>query len=156
MNTVTGERLRMRHRGAGHLASRQILRLPLFGLAIMVILGATIFVSWQSEAISAKSGQIADRTIKAPRTATFTSDLKTMERRQEAYDDARNIVLRADSSIAATQGEALNQALNGINAVRADKGANPGNAAERIRSTAEGRRAKTAGDRRKCSLDGRG
>jgi putative nucleotidyltransferase with HDIG domain len=138
MNKFTGEGLLTRRRGAGHLTSRQFLRLPLFGLAIIAILGATIFLSWQSEAISAKAGQIADRTIKAPRTATFTSDLKTMERRQEAYDDARNIVLRADASVASTQGEALNQALNGIDAIRADKGANPGTAAERIRSTAEG------------------
>lgn len=138
MNKVTGEGLLTRRRGAGHLVSRQFLRLPLFGLAIMVILGATIFVSWQSEAISAKTGQIADRTIKAPRTATFTSDFKTMERQQEAFDDARNIVLRSDSFMASTQGEALNQVLNGIDAVRADKGDNPGAAAERIRSTAEG------------------
>src|SRR5690606_7768785 len=121
--------------GVGHLTSRQVLRLPLFGLALIVILGATIFLSWQSEAISAKAGQIADRTIKAPRTATFTSDLKTMERRQEAHDDARNIVLRADTTVASTQGEALNQVLNGIDAIRADKGSNTGTAAERIRST---------------------
>ncbi len=138
MNKFTREGLLTRRRGVGHLASRQVLRLPLFGLAIIAILGATIFLSWQSEAISVKAGQIADRTIKAPRTATFTSDLKTMERRQEAYDDARNIVLRADASVASTQGEALNQVLNGIDAIRADKGANPGTAAERIRSTAEG------------------
>ncbi len=138
MNTFTREGLLMRRRGVGHLTSRQVLRLPLFGLALIVILGATIFLSWQSEAISAKAGQIADRTIKAPRTATFTSDLKTMERRQEAHDDARNIVLRADPSVASTQGEALNQVLNGIDAIRADKGSNTGTAAERIRSTAEG------------------
>lgn len=138
MNEINRGGLLTRRRGAGHLTSRQFLRLPLFGLAILAILGATFFLSWQSEAISAKAGQIADRTTKAPRTATFTSDLKTMERRQEAHDDARNIVLRADSSVASTQGEALNQVLNGIDAIRADKGSNPGNAAERIRSTAEG------------------
>lgn len=144
MNTVTGQGSLTHRRGAGHLVSRQLLRLPLFGLAILVILGATIFISWQAEAISAKAGQIADRTIKAPQTATFTSDLKTMERRQEAYVDARNIVLRADASIASIQGEALNQALNGIDAIRADKGSNPGNVAERIRSTAEGISAEDA------------
>jgi putative nucleotidyltransferase with HDIG domain len=138
MNTFTRKGLLARRVGPDRAVFRQFLRLPLFGLAIMVILGATILLSWQSEAISVKAGQIADRTIKAPRTATFTSELKTMERRQEAYDDARNIVLRADPSVAPTQMGALNQALNGIDAIRADKAANPGSAAERIRSTAEG------------------
>lgn len=138
MNKFSRKGLLKRRVGSGPVASRQLLRLPLFGLAIMTILGATILLSWQSEAISVKAGQIADRTIKAPRTATFTSDLKTMERRQEAYDDARNIVLRSDPSVAPTQMAALNQALNGIDAIRADKSTNPGTAAERIRSTAEG------------------
>src|SRR6185312_569170 len=94
----------------------RISRFVLFGLCIYLVLGLVLYVTWQSDSLNLKAGGIADKTIKAPRTATFVSDVATDERRQEAYDDSRNIVLKSDPSVASTQLAALRTALNNIDA----------------------------------------
>jgi len=117
----------------------RISRFVLFGLIIYLVLGLILYVTWQSDSLNLQAGGIADRTIKAPHTATFVSDVTTQERRQEAYDDSRNIVLKSDPTIATTQMAALRSALNNIDAIRS--GATPtasANRADQIRSAVEG------------------
>jgi cyclic-di-AMP phosphodiesterase PgpH len=117
----------------------RISRFVLFGLSIYLVLGLVLYITWQSDSLNLKAGGIADQTIKAPRTATFVSDVATEERRQEAYDDARNIVLKSDPSVATTQMTGLRSALTSIDAIRS--GATPvasTNVSDQIRSTVEG------------------
>ncbi|MBX6342253.1 MAG: metal-dependent phosphohydrolase, partial [Thermomicrobiaceae bacterium] len=116
----------------------QAARLALFGLAILATLAVVLYLTWHSDTVSFKAGQIADRTIKAPRTATFISQIKTQERRQEAYDDARNVVLRSDPTVAPTQAAALQKALAEIDQVRAGAEPDHGRAVDRVRSAVDG------------------
>lgn len=114
------------------------LHLAIFAAAIIAILGSVLYLTWTSDALTLKVGQISDGTIKAPRTATFVSQSKTQERRQEAYDDARNVVTRADPAVAPNQMSALRQALATIDTVRSDPRQDPSQAVDRIRSSVEG------------------
>lgn len=106
---------RVTPRGA---AARQIVSLVLFGLALVGILIAALYLTWETNALTLKAGQIADRTIKAPRTATFVSQTKTKELQQEAYDDARNVVFTTDPTIDSTQINAQRQAIQSIDSIR--------------------------------------
>lgn len=117
--------------------SWQLARFSLFGLAIFVVLGWLLFLTWQSETLTLRAGQIADRTVKAPATATFVSERRTQERRQEAFDDARNVVMVADPNIAPSQVAMLREALVKIDEVRAS-GVSESMAADRVRSAVEG------------------
>ncbi|HET7035691.1 MAG TPA: HDIG domain-containing protein [Thermomicrobiaceae bacterium] len=111
-----------------HLAGRFGLRQPvawrvfsfaMLGLAILAILSGTLYLTWQSDSLNLKAGEIATRTIKSPATDTFVSALRTADARQEAYDDARNVVLLPDASVAPAQVAALQKALLQIDEVRA-------------------------------------
>lgn len=101
--------------GAG---ARRLASLALFGILVVGILIGLLYLTWASDALTLKAGQIADRTIKAPRTATFVSQTRTDEQRQEAYDDARNVVLTTDQSVEPNQLAALRQSLSAIATVR--------------------------------------
>lgn len=127
-----------RHLGRTGAGSVQVVHLALFFCALVAMLTMLIYVTWESGELTLKAGQIADRTIKAPRTATFESELKTQELRQEAYDDARNIVLAADPAVAPNQLNALRQALTAIDTVRADRTQSAAAASDRIRASVEG------------------
>ncbi len=123
----------------------RISRFVLFGLSIYLVLGLVLYFTWQSDSLNLKAGEIANRTIKAPRTATFVSDLSTQERRQEAYDDSRNIVLKQDANVAPAQLASLRQALDEIDAIRS--GATPvanANISDQIRSSLDGLSASDA------------
>ncbi len=123
----------------------RISRFVLFGLSIFLVLGLVLYFTWQSDSLNLKAGEIANRTIKAPRTATFVSDLSTQERRQEAYDDSRNIVLKQDTTVAPAQLASLRQALSEIDAIRS--GATPtanANISDLIRSSLDGLTASDA------------
>lgn len=99
-------------------AARQLVSLAGFVLALVAILVAALYLTWETNALALKSGQIANRTIKAPRTATFVSQTKTKELQQEAYDDARNVVFTTDPTIDSTQTNAQRQAIQSIDSIR--------------------------------------
>src|SRR5579875_653959 len=113
---------RVTPRGA---AARQIVSLVLFGLALVGILVGALYLTWETNALTLKAGQIADRTIKAPRTATFVSQTKTKELQQEAYDDARNVVFTTDPTIDSTQIDSQRQAIQSIDAIRTNLQTSP-------------------------------
>lgn len=117
----------------------RISRFVLFGLSIYLVLGLVLYFTWQTDSLNLKVGEIANRTIKAPRTATFESELGTEARRQVAYNDSRNVVLTRDQSVAPAQIAALRQTLNEITAIRS--GATPvanADTSDQIRSTLDG------------------
>ncbi|MGA7672059.1 MAG: HDIG domain-containing metalloprotein [Nitrolancea sp.] len=123
----------------------RISRFVLFGLSIFMVLGLVLYFTWQSDSLNLKAGEIANRTIKAPRTATFESDIGTQERQQEAYDDSRNIVLKQDDTVAPAQLASLRQALDEIDSIRS--GATPvanTNMSDQIRSVLDGLSASDA------------
>ncbi|MDI3339543.1 MAG: HDIG domain-containing protein [Sphaerobacter sp.] len=131
-------------RRSGGPALQQVVRLLLFGLCLLAVLVLVLYATWESDALTLKVGQIADRTVKAPRTATFISQTKTEAKRQEAYDDARNVVLRPDPAVAPNQTAALRQGLTVIDTVRADRSQDRARAEERIRGAVEGLTAEEA------------
>ncbi len=133
-----------RRGGADASRRRQALQLVAFGLALLAILVLVLYATWESDALTLKVGQIADRTLKAPRTATFVSETRTEAKRQEAYDDVRNIVLRTDPAVAPNQTAALRQALTAIDTVRSDRNQDRTRAVDRIRGTVEGLTAEEA------------
>jgi len=107
-------------------------------------LAALVYGAWEASGIALQPGQIADRTIKAPYTATFESRLLTQQARQEAYDDARNIVLVRDPAVEAAQLEALNRLLTQLDAIRAQRGSDLAAATQQAQSALEGLGAEDA------------
>jgi len=107
---------------------------------VLVTLGVAIvlYTTWESNELNLRAGQIADRTIKAPATATFESKLLTEQARKEAYDDARNIVLVHDPSVAAAQLEALDRLLGQLKTIRTERGQDLQAATEKAQAALEG------------------
>ncbi|TVR68693.1 MAG: HDIG domain-containing protein [Sphaerobacteraceae bacterium] len=110
--------------------------LAVFGMVIVALGTASVYVTWATDSVVLQEGEIADRSYRAPRTETFISELRTEERREEAYNDSRNIVLRDDPSVAPDQISDLNSALEGIDEIRA--GEIDDDEIEQIHSLAEG------------------
>lgn len=128
----------LRHVSPSSTRGHHAARLAVFGLALIASLMLLLYATWESEVLTLKAGQIADRTMKAPRTATFVSQTRTDAKRQEVYDDARHIVLRPDPAVAPNQMGALRQALASIDAIHADSEQDRSRAVERVRGTVEG------------------
>jgi membrane-associated HD superfamily phosphohydrolase len=72
-----------------------------------------------------KSGEVATQDYLAPRTATYTSELLTEQKRQEAENNIAPIYSPPDTNVARRQSERLRAALAYINTVRADTFATP-------------------------------
>ncbi|MCX7623099.1 MAG: HDIG domain-containing protein [Thermomicrobium sp.] len=105
---------------------------------------ALVYGAWEASGVTLRVGQIADRTIKAPYTATFESQLLTRQARQEAYDDARNVVLVRDPSVETAQLEALNRLLTQIETIRAQRGTDLAAATQQAQAALEGLSAEDA------------
>ncbi|GBD17872.1 Cyclic-di-AMP phosphodiesterase PgpH [bacterium HR27] len=120
----------------------------LLWLGVIVLLWLPIAVLvygvWEASGVTLRPGQIADRTIKAPYTATFESQLLTQQARQEAYDDARNIVFVRDPSVEAAQLDALNRLLSQIEAIRSQRGTDLQAATQQAQAALEGLSAEDA------------
>ncbi|HET9015179.1 MAG TPA: HDIG domain-containing protein [Thermomicrobiaceae bacterium] len=124
---------------------RQLLGLALFALATVGILTAVLYLTWSTDSTVLQVGEIANRTIKAPRTATFVSTTLTQQQRQEAYDDSRNVVLTPDPSVAPTQMSALQQALLTIDEAKSVGTPGTSNVIDQIRGAVPGLSAGDAG-----------
>jgi cyclic-di-AMP phosphodiesterase PgpH len=117
---------------------RQTLFLAVFAVFVLALAAGSVYATWSTDVISIREGQIADRDIKAPSTATFVSEIRTEERRREAYDDSRNIVLRPDPSVAPNQTASLRESLQIIEDVRDNDSLPRSVALEQIRSSIDG------------------
>lgn len=97
----------------GHL-----IRLALFGLALLLILGAAV-APWNSlSRVDLPVGTVADRTIKAPRTLTYVSDIRTQAKRDEAASDERLKVFTRDTTVTARQQTQLDSAIRTLTELR--------------------------------------
>jgi cyclic-di-AMP phosphodiesterase PgpH len=114
---------------------RLTLALALFGSAIVVAGTASVYATWVTDSVVLQEGEIADRSFRAPRTETFVSELRTEERREEAYSDSRNVVLREDPSVAQGQISDLNESLEAIDDIREE---DDGDEIEQVQAVAEG------------------
>ncbi|MDW7981260.1 MAG: HDIG domain-containing protein [Thermomicrobium sp.] len=110
----------------------------MIALGLWFPLAALVYGAWEASAVRLRPGQIADRTIKAPYTATFESQLLTQQARKEAYDDARNIVLVRDPAVGAAQLEALNRVLTQLESIRSQRGGDLAAATQQAQATLEG------------------
>lgn len=107
-------------------------------LTLWLPLVALVYGAWEASGVNLRPGQIADRTIKAPYTATFESQLLTQQARQEAYDDARNVVLVRDPSVEAAQLEALNRVLTQLENIRSQRSTDLAAATQQAQAALEG------------------
>jgi cyclic-di-AMP phosphodiesterase PgpH len=117
---------------------RLALVLALFGSIIVAAGTASVYATWSTDSVVLQEGQIADRSFRAPRTETFVSELRTEERREEAFSDSRNIVLREEPSVAPEQIGELTSALDAIEEVRQEFGEADEESVEQVRAVAEG------------------
>jgi cyclic-di-AMP phosphodiesterase PgpH len=116
---------------------RMVMILAIFGLTVVALGTASVYATWSTDSVVLQEGEIADRSYRAPRTETFVSELRTEERREEAYSDSRNIVLREDPSVAPAQVADLQAALEGIEEVRDEDDVNDDDV-EQIHTLSEG------------------
>ncbi|MFN3337776.1 MAG: metal-dependent phosphohydrolase, partial [Thermomicrobium sp.] len=107
-------------------------------LTLWLPLVALVYGAWEASGVNLRPGQIADRTIKAPYTATFESQLLTQQARKEAYDDARNVVLVRDPSVEAAQLEALNRVLTQLENIRSQRSTDLAAATQQAQAALEG------------------
>lgn len=145
-------RIRFRDALLSSVSAQRIVRRWLGGwllwLSVVVVLWAPValmvYGSWEARSLALRPGQIADRTIKAPYTATFESQLLTEQARREAYDDARNIVYVRDPAVETAQLEALNRLLTQLESIRAQRGTNLDAAIQQAQAAFEGLSAEDA------------
>ena len=78
---------------------------------------------WQSPAL--QLGQVADQDYRAPRSITYTSEILTEQRLQEAEKSILPVYTMPDTNIARRQSEKLRAALTYITNVRLDSYATP-------------------------------
>lgn len=121
-----------------HPWAGSVLAMAAFFFLVALVLTVVLYTTWETGELNLRVGQIADRTVKAPRTATFESKLLTDQARKEAYDDARNIVLVHDPLIATAQLEALNRLLAQVETIRAERGGDLTAATQKAQAALEG------------------
>lgn len=107
-------------------------------LTLWLPLVVLVYGAWEASGVNLRPGQIADRTIKAPYTATFESQLLTQQARQEAYDDARNVVFVRDPLVEAAQLEALNRVLTQLENIRSQRSTDLAAATQQAQAALEG------------------
>ena len=95
-------------------------RLALFTLLIMLVSISTVAIDWGGSKVELQADEIATETLKAPETVTFESELRTAERRQEAYADERNVVETYDQSVRTSQLSDLQSFLSRAETIRND------------------------------------
>jgi putative nucleotidyltransferase with HDIG domain len=95
-------------------------RLVLFTLIVMLVSVSTVAFGWSRSQVELQDGDIATETLKAPETVEFESELRTAERRQEAYSDERNIVQTYDQSVRTTALTDLQAFLARAETIRGD------------------------------------
>jgi cyclic-di-AMP phosphodiesterase PgpH len=97
----------------GHLA-----RLALFAITLAVVLGAAV-APWNTGSRGGFTvGSVANATLKAPRTTTYISDLRTNERRDEAANDDRLRVYRRNTALVTAQQAQLDADLRRLAEIR--------------------------------------
>lgn len=99
---------------------RDAMRLALFGMIVLVVAVTSVAFSWGSSEVSVVAGDAATETIKATETVTFQSDLRTDERRHDAFIDERNIVLSQDADVRPNQVTAVRSFLTNVDDIRSD------------------------------------
>ena len=104
----------------GGTRRRDLLRIVLATLALGLVLGGVLAIdaAVPTEG-NLRAGDIATRTLRAPRTSTFTSALRTAEARQEARDAVApqyDYTTERAATIAAEQAVALERSVSPVDA----------------------------------------
>ena len=107
-----------RHANATETSWRDLTRLLLFSVSLLALSVVSVAIDWRPNDATLQTGSIADRTIKAPESLSFTSALRTAERRKEAYDDQRNVITVHDENVRTEQLAALRQFLDAADELR--------------------------------------
>ncbi len=100
----------------------QLAQLLLFGLALLLALGAAVAPWNVVSRVDLPVGSVADRTLRAPYSLTYVSDARTEEKRDEAANDERNRVWTRDTVAPARQQTQLDAALRTLGEIRTASG----------------------------------
>ncbi|HET8628890.1 MAG TPA: HDIG domain-containing protein [Thermomicrobiales bacterium] len=95
-----------------------LVRLGAFGLVLVLVLSVAL-APWNAVSrVDLPVGAVADRTLKAPRSITYVSAVRTQEQRDEAASDERLTVWTRDAAVAARQQSQLDSALRTLAELR--------------------------------------
>lgn len=97
----------------------QVVRLVVLGLALWVVLAATVAPWNVVSQVDLPVGTVSDRTLKAPRTLTYISDVRTQAKRDEAANDERLKAYTRDPGVLARQQTLLDSAIRSVTEIRA-------------------------------------
>ncbi len=112
--------------GLSWLGNRTFLRVIVLLLSAVLAFVALIFPTPMRPSASPLTvGAVASQDIQAPRVLTYTSDILSVQARQDAENRILPVYLPADPSIARQQIEKLRISLNYITSVREDTYATP-------------------------------
>ncbi|HUG15470.1 MAG TPA: HDIG domain-containing protein [Thermomicrobiales bacterium] len=118
-------------------AGQDVVRLLAFSVAVLVVAISSVAFAWGSGGPSLLADDAASATIKATDTVTYQSDLRTEERRHDAFIDARNIVLSQDDDVRPNQVAALRAFLDQVDVIRSDAAVTDTDSADLIRTLLE-------------------
>ncbi|HEX5504475.1 MAG TPA: HDIG domain-containing protein [Thermomicrobiales bacterium] len=105
--------------GQGGTTIGGLTRLGGFGLVLLLVLSAAV-APWNAVSrVDLPAGAVADRTLKAPRSITYVSAVRTQEQRDEAASDERLTVWTRDAAVPARQQGQLDSALRTLDELRA-------------------------------------
>lgn len=123
--------------GRAGVPIRDILRLGAFAVVLLAVSMASVVFDMGTAGPTVVADVAATETIKAEETVTFQSDLRTDERRHDAFIDERNIVISQDEDIRPTQVAATRSFLDQVDEIRADTATSDVVRSDSIRSLLE-------------------
>lgn len=103
---------------AGNTVSH-LMRLIAFGITLFCVLGSLV-IPWRlRESARLGAGTVATTTVKSPQTLTYTSDVRTQERRDEVANDDRLRVYKLNTSLIVAQRNQFDAAIRQAAELRA-------------------------------------
>src|SRR5690554_5243234 len=92
LNRATLRRILNREVGREGATVQHVLQLVVFFLVVAIVTTGVILIDWAPGSTTLQPGDIAQQTYKAPRDATYVSEIRTDDLRREAFDSVGNVV----------------------------------------------------------------
>jgi putative nucleotidyltransferase with HDIG domain len=123
--------------GRSGVAVRDLARLAIFGVVLLGLSVGSVLIDFGTGSPALRAGDAAGETIKAVETVSFESDIRTEERRHDAYIDERNVVLSQDMDVRPNQLAAARNFMTEADRIRADSTLTDEDKAHQIRAALE-------------------
>lgn len=103
LNRATLRRILNREVGREGTTLLHILQLTVFFLVVLIVSAGVVLIDWAPGSTTLTPGEIAQQTYKAPRDATYVSELRTEDLRREAFNSVSNVVQMHDETVRTTE-----------------------------------------------------